>query len=314
MTSHPVSDALASLRRALPLRGGLRDAAGLRVLVTGASGTIGLALGRRLTDEGAHVVGLDVAPHGDEPFEVVGCDVTDDDSVTAAVARATALLGGIDVLVNNAGVGGPAPAELPPGAEVRRQLEINLLGTWRVTAACVDALVASRGRVVMVTSRMAVMQLPLAAAYGASKRAMVAYADALRHELGTHVGVTCVYPSAVRSPIHDSTAAAGLSLEGMSTYEPLEGVVDAIVTAALAVRPRRDVTTTTKGAVEFFLARHLPRLTDRVVQRTLAARVQAGAFAGADLASGVVARHAGATAGATGSAGATAPQAEELVG
>ncbi|MET9349827.1 SDR family NAD(P)-dependent oxidoreductase [Streptomyces termitum] len=264
-----------------------------RVLITGASGTIGRALGERLTRAGAHVVGLDLRPTGDEPFTVLACDVTDDDSVASGTAAALALLGGLDVLVNNAGTGGPAPAEYAPGAEVRRQLEINLLGTWRVTAACVEALVAARGRVVMVASRMAVMQLPLAAAYGASKRAMVAYADALRLELGTHVAVSCVYPSAVRSPIHDSTRAAGLSLEGMSVYEPLEGVVDALAGAALAARPRRDVPTTRKGAVEFFLARHLPGLTDRIVARTLAARAAAGAFDGAALAAGVVARNGG---------------------
>ncbi|MQY15222.1 Dihydroanticapsin 7-dehydrogenase [Streptomyces sp. RB5] len=269
----------------------LHDPHGRRVLITGASGTIGRALGERLTRQGAKVVGLDVRPAGDEPFDVIACDVTDDASTAAGVAEALDRLGGLDVLVNNAGVGGPAPAEYAPGAEVRRQLEINLLGTWRVTAACTSALVAARGRVVMVTSRMAVMQLPLAAAYGASKRAMVAYADALRLELGTHVGVTCVYPSAVRSPIHDSTKAAGLSLEGMSVYEPLEGVVGAIEKAALSVRARRDLTTTRKGAVEFFLARHLPALTDRIVARTLAGRARAGAFDGAELAAGVVERH-----------------------
>ncbi|RPE27767.1 SDR family NAD(P)-dependent oxidoreductase [Kitasatospora cineracea] len=270
-----------------------QDPRGRRVLITGASGTIGRALGERLTAAGAHVHGLDLRPTGDEPFPVLRCDVTDDDSVRRAVARALKALGGLDVLVNNAGTGGPAPAEYAPGAEVRRQLEINLLGTWRTTAACVDALVAARGRVVMVASRMAVLQLPLAAAYGASKRAMVAYADALRLELGTHVGVSCVYPSAVRSPIHDSTRAAGLSLEGMSVYEPLEGVLDAIGRAAFSTRPHRDVTTTRKGAVEFFLARHLPALTDRIVARALNARAAAGALDGAEPAAGVVARNRG---------------------
>jgi NAD(P)-dependent dehydrogenase (short-subunit alcohol dehydrogenase family) len=273
------------------LRPARRDPAGLRVLITGASGTIGRELGRRLADEGAHVIGLDVAPRGDEPFDVIPCDITDDESVVAGVGAALERLGGLDILVNNAGIGGPAPAELPPGDEVRRQLEINLLGTWRVTAACVDALVAARGRVVMVASRMAVMQLPLAAAYGVSKRAMVAYADALRLELGTHVGVTTVYPSAVRSPIHDSTKAAGLSLEGMSTYEPLEGVVDAIERAALAPSALRDVTTTRRGTVEFLLARHLPWVTDRMILSTLSRRAVAGAFDSAELARGVVTRH-----------------------
>ncbi|GIE77176.1 short-chain dehydrogenase/reductase [Actinoplanes philippinensis] len=268
-----------------------RDPHGLRVLVTGASGTFGRAICARLDGLGARVVGLDRLPRVNDPVEVLPCDVTDDDSVRAAVAEAIALLGGLDLLVNNAGVGGPAPAELPPGEQARRQLDVNLLGTWRVTAACVGALVDARGRVVMLASRMAVMQLPLAAAYGASKRAMVAYADALRLEIGTHVGVTCVYPSAVRSPIHDSTAEAGLSLEGLSRYEPLDGVVDTVVRAALSRRARRDLATTRRGAVELFLARHLPALTDRIVARTLAGRVRSGAFADATLAAGVVARH-----------------------
>jgi len=273
------------------LFGGRRDARGLRVIVTGASGTFGRALCAELTGLGARVVGLDLAPRPEDPVEVLACDITDDADVPTAVAAAIDKLGGLDLLINNAGVGGPAPAELPPGAEVRRQLDINLLGTWRVTSACVDALVESRGRVVMVSSRMAAMQLPLAAAYGASKRALVAYADALRMEIGTHVAVTCVYPSAVRSPIHDSTAAAGLSLEGMSSYEPLEGVVDTVLRAALGRRVRRDMPTTRRGAVEFFLARHLPFVTDRIIARTLAGRARSGAFKGAELAAGVVRRH-----------------------
>ncbi|GAA1909681.1 hypothetical protein GCM10009716_19440 [Streptomyces sodiiphilus] len=270
---------------------GHRDARGVRVLVTGASGTFGRAVGARLSGLGAHVTGLDLAPGPEDPVEVLACDITDDASVTATVAEAIGRMGGLDVLINNAGVGGPAAAELAPGGEARRQLEINLLGAWRVTAACTDALVASRGRVVMMSSRMAVMQLPLAAAYGASKRALVAYADALRLEIGTHVGVTCVYPSAVRSPIHDSTAAAGLSLEGVSRYEPLEGVVDTVLRAALGRRVRRDLATTRRGAVELFLARHLPSVTDRIVARTLAGRIRGGAFDGAELAAGLTERH-----------------------
>ena len=268
-----------------------REAHGLRVLVTGASGTFGRAVSAKLGSLGADVAGLDVAPGPDDPVPVIACDLTDDAAVPAAAADAIARLGGLDVLINNAGIGGPAPAELPPGDEARRQLDINLLGTWRVTAACADELVSSRGRVVMVASRMAVMQLPLAAAYGASKRAMVAYADALRLELGTHVGVTCVYPSAVRSPIHDSTANAGLSLEGMSQYEPLEGVVDTVLRAALDRRVHRDLATTRRGAAELFLARHFPRLTDRIIARTLAGRIRTGAFDGAELASRLVSRH-----------------------
>ena len=268
-----------------------RDPTGMRALVTGASGTFGRTICERLDSRGARVLGLDLAPASDASIEVLGCDISDDAGTAAAVAEAIERLGGLDLLVNNAGVGGPAPAELTPGEEARHQLDVNVLGTWRVTAAAADALVRSRGRVVMVASRMALVQLPLAAAYGASKRAMVAYADALRLELGTHVGVTTVYPSAVRSPIHDSTARAGLSLEGMSSFEPLEGVVDTVVGAGLRRRPRRDVATTARGALELFLARHLPALTDRIVARSLASRARSGAFDDAPLAAGVVRRH-----------------------
>ena len=268
------------------------DATGKRVLITGASGTFGRAIAQAFLDRGAHVVGLDLRPQDLDPIDVIACDITDDASVAAGVEKAIELLGGLDILINNAGTGGPAPAEFAPDAELYRQLEINLIGAWRVTSACVPALTESRGRVVMVASRMAVMQLPLAAAYGVSKRAMVAYADALRLELATHVGVTTVYPSAVRSPIHDSTKAAGLSLEGMSVYEPLEGVVAAIVNAGLSRRVRRDVPTSRRGQLEFFLSRHFPAVVDVMVGRTLAQRVASGVFDSADLARGLVSRYA----------------------
>jgi NAD(P)-dependent dehydrogenase (short-subunit alcohol dehydrogenase family) len=266
------------------------DARGKRVIVTGASGTFGRAIARALTDRGANVVGLDLAPRPDDPVQVIAADITQDESVTCAVEQAIDELGGLDILINNAGIGGPAPAELPPQAEVYRQLEINLLGTWRVTAAAKDALVESGGRVVVVASRAAVFQLPIAAAYGVSKRAVVAYADALRLELAPVVTVSTVYPSMVRSPIHDSTKQAGLSLEGVSHYESLEGVVAAIIAASLARNAPRDVATSGRGILEFLIARHTPALLDRLVQRTVTERLDAGAFDDAELAVGMLRR------------------------
>ncbi|MFG2164794.1 SDR family NAD(P)-dependent oxidoreductase [Micromonospora chersina] len=265
--------------------------AGRRVLVTGASGTFGRHLCAALTGAGAHVVGLDLHPDEDGAVPVLGCDLTDPAAVPAAVAAAVDRLGGLDLLVNNAGVGGPAPAELAPDEVVRRQLEVNLLAAWRTTAAALPALEAARGRVVFVASRMAVLPLPLAAAYGVSKRAVVAYADALRHEVGTHVGVSVVYPSMVASPIHDSTAEAGLSLSGVSRLEPVEGVVAAILRAATARRAPRDVATTARGRLELVLARHAPALADRLVRRTVAGRIAAGDLDAAPLAAGMLRRH-----------------------
>ncbi len=267
------------------------DLAGRRVLLTGAAGTFGRAITARLTEAGARVVGLDLQPQDDPRLPVLSCDVTDENSVRAGVAAAVELLGGLDILINNAGIGGPAPAGAMPGAEVDRQLQINLLGVWRVTAAALPALEQSGGRVVMVASRMAVLPLPLAAAYGVSKRALVAYADALRLECAPVVSVTCVYPSMVASPIHDSTAVAGLSLQGVSRPEPLAGVVDTVLTACTSVRPRRDLPTSRRGRLEFFLGRHAPAIADRVVLRTVADRIAAGAFDGAELAADMIRRH-----------------------
>ena len=260
-----------------------------RALVTGASGAFGTALRAELRERGWSVAGLDLVADGGE---VIACDVTDDEAVRRGVAAAIERLGGgLDALVNNAGIGGPASAGDAPGEHVTRMIDVNLLGAWRVTAAAIDHLVESRGRVVLIGSRMSFIGLPLGAAYGVSKRALTAYADALRAEYGTHVAVTCVHPAFVRTPIHDSTRAAGLQLEGFSHEEPLEQVVATIVRACEGRNPARDVAVTRGGALQMTVARHLPRLVDRVVARTLAKRIAAGDLDDAEIASALRVRH-----------------------
>jgi NAD(P)-dependent dehydrogenase (short-subunit alcohol dehydrogenase family) len=260
-----------------------------RAIVTGASGAFGSALRTALSERGWTVVGLDLRP-GDG---VLACDVTDDESVRAGVAAAIERLGGLDVLVNNAGLGGPASAGAPPDEHVRRMLDVNLLGAWRVTAQAIDGLVQSRGRVVMIGSRMSFLGLPLGAAYGVSKRGLVAYADALRAEYRTHVDVVCVHPAFVRTPIHDPTREAGLQLEGFSKEEPLEQVVATIVRACEMSRPPRDMAVTRGGGFQQAVARHFPGIVDRVVARTLAKRIAAGELDDAAIAAGLRTRHGG---------------------
>jgi NAD(P)-dependent dehydrogenase (short-subunit alcohol dehydrogenase family) len=261
-----------------------------RALVTGASGVFGTALRAELTSRGYSVAGLDLRATDEG---VIECDVTDDAAVPGAVAEAvTRLGGGLDLLVNNAGIGGPASAGEPPTDRVRQMLEVNLLGAWRVTAAAIDHLTESKGRVVMIASRMSFIGLPLGAAYGVSKRALVAYADALRAEYGTHVKVTCVHPAFVRTPIHDATKEAGLRLEGFSREEPLDKVIAAIVKAAESKSPPRDLAVTRGGALQIAVARHLPKVVDRAVARRLARSVAGGDLDQAELAAGLRDRHA----------------------
>ena len=257
-------------------------------IVTGSGGAIGSAIVASLRSRGWEVCGLDL----EEAEGTIACDVTDDASVAAAVPRAIERLGGrLDALVNNAGLGGPASAGTPPDDHVRRMLDVNLVGAWRVTAAAIDTLAEARGQVVFLGSRMAFLGLPLGAAYGVSKRAVTAYADALRAEYGTHVGVTCVHPAFIRTPIHDRTREAGLNLEGVSREEPLDGVVAKVVRACEGEESRRDVAVTRGGALQLAVARHLPAVVDRVVARTLRKRVAAGELDQAPIAAGVRRRH-----------------------
>jgi NAD(P)-dependent dehydrogenase (short-subunit alcohol dehydrogenase family) len=163
----------------------------VRVLVTGASGAFGAATCAALRERGAAVAGLDVRPGPD----VVECDIRDGAAVERAVAQAVRRLGGLDVLVNAAGIGRATDAGAPPDEDVQAVLDVNFLGAWRVTAAALDALLARRGRVVNVASGLAAVNVPLAAAYSASKRALSAWSDALRLEYAGRLDVVVVNPA-----------------------------------------------------------------------------------------------------------------------
>jgi NAD(P)-dependent dehydrogenase (short-subunit alcohol dehydrogenase family) len=249
------------------------DNSGARVIVTGAASGIGAATVKVLRERGARVVGLDVNASDED---VLACDVSDQASVDAAVAEAIERLGGLDVLINNAGLGLPQRSTLPPGADARAVIEVNLLGPWRVTAAAYPALRESHGRVVNVCSGLAHVSVPFAPAYCMSKRGLTAYSDTLRYEAGHEINVISVYPGYVRTPIHDASAEQGFSLEGVVPAEPLERNAAVLASAALD-RPRRDRATTAMGTLAYALARRTPRrLLDRVVMASIRRQARDG--------------------------------------
>ncbi len=230
-----------------------------RVIVTGAASGIGAAACAELRRRGAQVAGLDLRA-GDG---VIACDVRDQASVDAAVAQAIERLGGLDVLINNAGIGIPQSAGDRPGDDALAVLDVNLVGPWRVTAAALPALRESRGRVVNVASGLAHMTVPLATAYCMSKRGLVSYSDALRLEHGDALTVTTVYPGYIRTPIHDAAAELGIGLDGVVPPERISDAAGTLVRAALGP-PARDLATTRRGAAGYALVRRLPRpLLDR---------------------------------------------------
>jgi NAD(P)-dependent dehydrogenase (short-subunit alcohol dehydrogenase family) len=253
----------------------------VRVLVTGAAGGIGSAAVEELRARGATVVGIDRAE----------CDVRDQAAVERAVGAAVSQLGGLDVLVNNAGVGTPQSAGAPPDEAALSVLSINLVGPWRVTAAAMPALLESRGRVVNVASGLAHIAVPFAVAYCMSKRGVVAYSDALRLEYGDRLeAVTTVYPGYIRTGIHAEAAALGLGLEGAVPAERVSDAARTIARAALG-RPARDLATTRRGGFGYAVARRVPRrLLDRAVSHRLARMARGGGFDRSGLAGEMVAR------------------------
>jgi NAD(P)-dependent dehydrogenase (short-subunit alcohol dehydrogenase family) len=251
-----------------------------RVIVTGAAGGIGSAACTALRARGARVAGLDLHA-GDD---VLPCDVRDQESVDAAVAEAIERLGGLDVLINNAGIGLPQSAGAAPADDALAVLDVNLVGPWRVTAAALPALRESRGRVVNVASGLAHVTVPFAPAYCMSKRGLVSYSDALRLEHGDAITVTTVYPGYIRTAIHDAARELGMGLEGVVPAEEVADAAKTLVRAALGP-PARDLATTRSGAAGYFLARHVPRrLLDRVTRARMLRLAAAGHFDRAPLA------------------------------
>ncbi|WP_367319315.1 SDR family NAD(P)-dependent oxidoreductase [Streptomyces sp. HUAS ZL42] len=193
-------------------------------LVTGGASGIGLEIGRQLADRGLRVlIGARKPAAAEEACRAIGgaalplaLDVTSAKSVTAAVREARELTGGVDVLVNNAGVS--LDGELrPPYLDediLHATLDTNLTGAWRVTEAVVPGMVeAGYGRVVNVTSSygsLALMDSGRHPAYRISKTALNALTRMLAAELaGTGVLVNAGDPGWTRSGMGGPSAPRG---------------------------------------------------------------------------------------------------------
>ena len=187
------------------------------VVVTGASSGIGLASALRLAQAGWRVLGgvrtdeaaAALREGGVEPLTL---DVTDAGQIAAAAEAVGPELHG---LVDNAGIAVAAPLELVPLDELRRQLEVNVVGQVAVLQALLPALRRVRGRVVLMGSVGGRSALPFLGPYAASKHALEAFADVLRVELAPWgMTVSIVEPASVKTAIWTKGAEHADAMRG----------------------------------------------------------------------------------------------------
>lgn len=175
-----------------------------RVLITGAARGIGAETARQLAAQGATLalVGLEADRLAALAQELgpqhcwAECDVTQQSSVQDAVDQAIAHLGGLDVVVANAGIASNGTVAISPVEALVKTVEVNLIGVIRTVSATLPALTASQGYYLLVSSAAALKSMPGTSAYAGSKAGVDHFANALRLEVahkGVDVGV--VYPA-----------------------------------------------------------------------------------------------------------------------
>ena len=195
----------------------MNDLQGRRAIVSGAARGIGLAIARRLVEGGARVAVADIDAAGaNEAAAALGngsigvkCDVRSMADVNAAVATTVDAFGGLDLLVNNAGVEIAKPITELTDDEFGLVLDINVLGTFRFTKAAVPALAAANGSAIVNLSSVAgTAGSPLLTAYCASKGAVIRFTESAAVELrGAGIRVNAVCPGLIQTEMADRLAA-----------------------------------------------------------------------------------------------------------
>lgn len=180
------------------------------VLITGASTGIGRATALRLDASGWRVfAGVrreedaeSLREAGSDRLMPLTIDVTEADQIAAAAARIEAEAGGLEGLVNNAGVAIPAPLETVPIEDLRRQIEVNMIAQVAVTQALLPSIRRAHGRVVFIASIGGRIAFPLNGPYHMAKFGIEAAGDVFRQELRPwRIPVSIVEPGSIATPI-----------------------------------------------------------------------------------------------------------------
>ena len=187
-----------------------------RAIVTGASSGIGKGIAMRFAKMGVKVVlsarrqeelegvASEIRSHGGTAI-VAPCDVTNPEDVTRVVRTAVDELGGVDIMVNCAGIAGPMIFEETPPERFRQHMDVNYFGAVEFVRNVLPIMKEQgNGYIVNISSITGLKGLPTYTSYGASKFALTGFSDSLRHEVKKHgIKVSVVAPPGVHTPLVD---------------------------------------------------------------------------------------------------------------
>ncbi|MBA3433419.1 MAG: SDR family NAD(P)-dependent oxidoreductase [Actinobacteria bacterium] len=202
-------------------------------LVTGGSAGIGLALARMLRDEGHE---LTLVARRPEPLaeaarelgaETIAANLADVDECARIVAEHVTRFGGMDVLVNSAGLGIGGSFAQQETKAIELQLDVNLRATLIVTRESLPSLRATRGQIVTLASIAGTIPTPGLNVYGATKAALIAFTNSLNREEADHgIRATAICPAFVATKMTDWT---GIPAEEMIQLEDVVEIVRTIL-------------------------------------------------------------------------------------
>ncbi len=246
-----------------------------RIFVTGGASGLGRAVARRFARAGWRVCVADVndargaetiaALAGAAAVDYVHCDVTRDEDLAAAAARLEARWGGVDVVVNNAGVAQAGAIEDVPLDDWRWIVDVNLLGVVRGCRTFTPTFKRQRhGHFVNVASMAGLLDVPFMSAYNATKAAVVSLSETLHNELAEHgIAVTVVCPSFFKTNLAESLRTTDPSLKAatdrllassrITAEDVAEDVFRAVERREFYVLPHAE------GQIVWLLKRLLPR-------------------------------------------------------
>jgi short-subunit dehydrogenase len=255
-----------------------REIAGSRILITGASQGIGKALALAAVKRGGKVLAIARSAdllqqlagqvHGGGTLEEIQGDITSPDDRQRIIQAAQDCFGGLDVLVNNAGIGATGHFVDADADRLRKIFEVNFFGLTEMTRVCLPLLkLGNRPAIVNISSIAGRRGIPARSEYSASKFAVEGFSEAIRAELakdGIDVIVVCpglTQTNFSQNMIEQKALVKFDHLRGMTSEQVADATLRAIERGSM------QVTLTLKGKLLVFVSRFFPRLADRIAAR-----------------------------------------------